>query len=299
MKKIVSVLTLCISCILAMNCYSDTTSIQDAVNKNLVSCTARSLGGARGQCILFSIANKTAEDILVHLEAGRFMMPSDTTRQRMIITKDRFITLHKNTTDTVKSYAMCTQMQNAAPLWDMVFKIGNMAEGELLELVQIISENNFQTMTAQSAVWAITDKNDITDVYSNDIDQMQLLRETLAKLKARDQYNFITSYTGFLKIRNGISDSTFLNYKPDKVEGAIQFDLTEDTKMSLVLYTEKGEIAKTCFRNRQYNAGLITITYDFSYYTVPKGNYHLKLFDGNNNVLLDKFMTFKTSVFSF
>lgn len=300
MKKIIVVVFICLSCIITKDCFSDTISIQDAVNKNLITCTVKSIGGYIGQCVLLDIANKTVEDILIHVEAGRFMMPSDTTKQRMIITKDYFFLVNKNSSDTLKSYAMCTQMHNAAPSKNMLFKIGNMAEGNLLKLVQIISKNNFQTHAAQSAVWTVTDNNDITDVYSNDKNQTIILRSFVNEFKTvKDYYNNLTDYAGFIKISNGIGDSTFLNYKPDKVEGAIQFELKEDKLLSLVLYNEKGETAKTCFRNKSYKAGNNTITYDFSYYTVPKGNYHLKLFDNDGNILIDKFMTFKTSVFSF
>lgn len=277
--------------------FSDTISIQDAVNKNLISCTVNSMGNYRGQCIVFSIVNKTAEDILLRLEAGRFMMPADTTRQRMIITKERYIAINKNASDTAKSYAMCSQMHKKAPSANTIFSIGKMAEEKLLKLVNIIDTNNYQTMAAQFAIWAITDNNDITDIHSADMKEMIALRQYV--LNVKDYYNNVKDYVGFFKVKTDISDSTYLKYSFDKVEGAIQFELKEDAQLSLVLYNVKGEIVKSCFRNKEYKAGTNTITYDFSYYTVPKGDYYLKLYDKKSNILVNKFMTFKTSVYSF
>lgn len=280
--------------------YSDTISIQDALNKNLIALTIKSLGGHSGQCILITTQNKTAGNLLIHLEAGRFMMPDDSTRQRMIITKERLIALGPQATDTVKSYAMCTQMHKAGPLVKTIFSLGKMAEGNLLKLVEIINKNNYQTMAAQSAIWSVSDNNDITDVYSDDQGEMIILRKFVSAVKLEDALTKkYADYIGFFIVKTDIEDSTFLKYANGKIEGAIQFELTEDASLYLTLYSEKGTLVKSCFQNKLYKTGIHTVQYEFNYASTPRGNYHLKLYDSKGNILVDKFITVKAGFYSF
>ncbi len=278
--------------------FSDTISMQDAIQNKLIALTAKSAGGFTGECILFTLQNKSSQNLLLHLEAGRFMLPSDSTRQRMIITREQFITVKPNSTETAKSYAMCTQMHKSSPAQKTTFTMGNMADGILLKLVEIISRNNFQTMAAQSSVWAVSDNNDITDVYSNNQQEMITLRQFVKKSRPATANN-VQEYTGFFKIKNDISDSTYLKYSSGKIEGAIQIELKEDAQLYLTLYSENGTLTKSCFQNKLYKKGTSTIKYEFDYYTVPNGNYHLKLYDSKGTVLIDKFMTFKSAVYTF
>jgi hypothetical protein len=280
--------------------FSDTITMHDALQQKLISFTAKSAGGFTGQCIIFTLQNKSSQNLMLHLEAGRFMMPSDSTRQRMVITKEQFITVKPNSTETAKSYAMCTQMHKSSPVQKTTFTMGNMAEGNLLKLIEIISKNNFQTMTAQSAVWAVSDANDVTDVYSDNKDEMIILRKFISKTTSTSQkINNTQEYTGFFKIKNDISDSTFLKYSSGKLEGAIQFELKADALLYLTLYTEKGTLAKSCFQNKLYKAGVSTIKYEFDYASAPNGNYYLKLYDSKGNVFVNKFLTVKSAVYSF
>jgi hypothetical protein len=296
MKRLIFLLITLISA----NVQADTISIQDALNKNLIVLTVKSLGGHTGQCIIFTAQNKTSDNLLLRIEAGRFMMPSDSTRQRMIITRERIMALLPMASDTAKSYAMCTQMYKAGPSLKTIFSLGKMAEGNLLKLVELINKNNYQTMAAQSAIWTVADNNDITDVYSDDKGEMVILRKFVSEVKTKQvpPKNF-SDNIGFFKTKTDIDDSTYLKYSNGKIEGSIQFELTEDVSLYLTLYSENGTLVKSCFQNKLYKKGTNTIQYEFFYASTPRGNYHLKLYDSKGNILADKFITVKAGFYSF
>ena len=300
MKKIIFTSFVFALCLIAFNSYSDTISVKQAVEMKLVKVsftktppsenTGTYTYSYTGACITMSIENLTANNVKVFLEAGRFMYPDDTSEQRMIVTKEQMIALYKNQKRKLPVYAMCSEMHDRAPDSSSYFAMGNKAEGNLLALAQMISKNNWQSMAAQSAIWAMTDDNDFSDIYSDDKNEMTTLRNFVKKVKgittptvpANDNFKINTE-----------SENTYLKYKKGEVSGSFEFTLKKDINLSMMLYNDKGEITRKSFTNITFKAGTNTLDYTYTYFNVPLGNYYVKLLDDKGTVFLEKMITFK------
>ncbi len=280
--------------------YGDTITLSQAVKLKMISI---SISGApanensesytpsyTGQCIQMKVENLTDKDIKVFLEAGRFLNPDDTTIQRMIVTKDQMIAIQKKQTKISKACAMCSQLLNHAPGPATPFSLGKKAEGKLLELAQLISKNNFQSNAAQSAIWAITDNDDIYNICSDNKEESKILRTFVKEAKGLTDVDVAGNAPFKLDIN---ADGTFVKYSAGKITGSFEFELTKDTKMSMVLVNEKGEQIWKWSKDYTFMAGTNTISYEFGYNHIPVGNYHLKLTDDMGNVFINKILTFK------
>lgn len=280
---------------------ADTISVKKAMEMNIVNVVLSkkappeksddSYSSYTGDCITMTIENLTNKNIKVWLEPGRFMMPEDSTEQSMIVTREQMIALYKNQKKEIPVFAMCSEMNDAAPSASCKFSMGEKAEGDLLALAQLISKNNWQDMAAQSAIWAITDNNDFADIYSSNKDEMKLLRDFVKEVKgittpALPQGDEIFQI-------NTESENTYLKYSKGKVSGSFEFTIKTDLNLSMMLYNDSGEVVRKSLTNYTFKAGTNKLTYTYSYFGIPLGNYYVKLLDDKNSIFLEKMITIK------
>lgn len=230
-----------------------------------------------GKCIKIQFQNVSDKNLRILIEAGRFMMPDDSTLQRMMVTHQEVIALNKSQTVTKEIYAMCSEMHDGAPRSETTFSVGNKASGNLLTLAKYISDNNYQSMAAQSAIWCLTDNNDPGDIYTENTIQMKNLRD------------FVFKTTG----KKVNSSGQYLKYEKGKVSGQLEFELKQDKIMTVCLYDESGKLIRSSFKNFNYQSGINTISYEYEYFNIPSGNYYVKLIDSKGDVFLSKMLTFK------
>jgi len=301
MKKLLFPFIALLFCLISITSKGDTISIKQAMEMKMVKVTLSKSKSSEntgnfnssytGNCITMSIENLTDKNVKVFLEAGRFMEPSDTTEQRMMVTHEQMIALYKKQKKEIPVYAMCSEMHDSAPDSLSVFAMGNKAESNLLTLAQLISKNNWQDMAAQSAIWAITDGNDYSDIYSDNKSEMTSLREFIKKTKGittpeLPQGNSVFSI-------NTESENTYLKYNKGEVSGSFEFTIKSDLNLSMILYNDKGEEVRKSLMNYTFKKGINTLTYTYTYFGVPLGNYYVKLLDDKGNVFLEKMLTFK------
>lgn len=302
MKKIIFIFLIQSLCLCTFDSYCDTISVKQAMEEKMVKVVliksypllpaVHDISAYTGDCIKMHVENMTDKSIKIFLEAGRFLFPDDTAEQRMIVTRDQMITLYKKQKKELVVYAMCSEMHDSTPDSASTFEMGSKAEGDLLKLAQLISKNNWQDMTAQSAIWSITDGNDYSDIYSdNNKTEMTALRDFVKKSKGiitpiQPQGNDV------FKV-NTESENTYLKYKKGEVTGSFEFSIKEDLSLSMRLYNEQGEEFKKGFSNLVFKKGINTITYTYIYYNIPLGNYYVKLLDDTGSVFLEKMLTFK------
>lgn len=257
-------------------------SLAEAINKGQVKAliaartddTAKDfLSSYFGPCLRVDLHNLTKTRIQILIESGRFVEPSDSTEQRMMFTHDELITLEPGKKKSLNTYAMCTQMHDAAPGKESLLALGNMADGNLLSLAQFISKNNIQSQAAQQAIWVITDNNGLGSIYSQNTYEMNKLLSIVSKL------------TG--KLPPPVPNSIF--YSSGLVSGEIVFENKQRETYSFYMVNEKGEKIGTFFENKLLTQPMVTtLTWRFRFKGFPKGVYYVNLFNSRNEVVVSR-----------
>lgn len=301
MKTFIFLSSCIFALLLSQPVFSDTITLNKALESNMiaVAITGADQSGNSGSytpsytglCIQLEIENLTGNNIKVFLDAGRFLQPEDTSVQRMMVTKDQMITLIKKSKKKTRAYAMCSQLLRHAPGTSTKFSLGKKADGKLLELAQLLSKNNYQSGAAQSAVWALTDNDDVYNITSDNPAETKALRTFIKAAKGIKDEPAVNKNSAF-NLKQDAS-GTFMKYNKGKVNGSFEFELKADTPLSLTLFNDKGDVARKCMQDYTFHEGTNTVTYEFSYFNTPAGNYHLKLIDGSGAILIDKIITFK------
>lgn len=246
-------------------------SINDAIARGLVNAVITSNTGDSmqpfssshyGQCLRLQLTNLGKSPLNLHLENGRFLETSDTSEQRMIVTRQELISLQGGKMKSIPVYAMCSQMHDRSPGETSELSPGPMAEGNLLTLTRFLEKHNIQGVAGQEAVWVITDNNEIGSIFSDDEKELKLLQELVSRLTGKP----VPKAPHRVEFSEG------------SVSGTIVFDSKGKESYTLNLVNEEGEVIIAFFEDKPVETPMhTTLNWKFRYKGFPKGVYYVKL----------------------
>ncbi len=127
-----------------------------------------------GKCMVIILKSKVDSIVLLELDCGTLLVPSDDSVQTMIVTHDAEFALYPNTTYATHFYAMCTQFHDEIPMVETTFRIGEKADSNLVKLTKYIEKSLMQNMVGQHAVWAVTDQVTFKDLEKYGADSISI-----------------------------------------------------------------------------------------------------------------------------
>lgn len=256
--------------------------LSEAVKKKLISLSVSAVDKVRdnapstywGACINMKIVNLSSMPISVELEPGMFLMPDDSTTQRLMILDNRVLAIAAKATKKTFVNAACSQMFKGAPDADLAFHPSGKASGSLLDLAKLIAVKSYHSYAAQNAVWALTDNNDIESIYSPDKAEMDTLRKFVAKAKniAFKPYNTV------IRVEQKITNGTFKFSFPNKQGGLY----------TVLLFDSNGNQVQEFTKDYDYpHLDKITVTYRFQS-LMNAGTYFVRLVRNRNEIVLNQ-----------
>ena len=154
-----------------LNVFGQTLDIQDAISKNTIEYSIEGSwntldnqefldaeGQYFGKCMKMKIRNKNKANCEIYIPNGLMLVCEDTTTQDMVITKPVYVSFNPRQTKTFQLYAMCSEIHDNVPNKLTKYKIGKMADKNLLAITRIIRDKFMHNVVGQGAVWAYTDK---------------------------------------------------------------------------------------------------------------------------------------------
>lgn len=249
-------------------------SLDQALAKKLIKISPKGLGGFSGKCLEIIIKNTSNEILNLEIPAGQIFASKDSNVQDLVITKGRSLALGAQGQKRADFYAMCTQAKNIAPGQGEEFKLGKKAEPALFRLVQKIDQGNYQNSTAQSAVWAISDREDVRYIYGED---SSMVRE-MAQIVSEERNIPLESFE-FRPRRHQIT----------RIKSSMEVLLENDLKAAeLSLVDQEGNIIRTYFEARFYERGFHQWKVGASHSLGDSADVYLRLTDGDELVFQKK-----------
>ncbi len=137
-----------------------------------------------GKCMAAVLRSKVDSVVYLKLDCGTQLIPIDSAYQTMIVTKTVVFPLKPKESYITRFYAMCGQMNDAAPNVQSIYEVGTMADSTIQKLSNYINLNYIQNVVGQHALWAYTDKAGLDDLLlhgGNDY-SIELVKNILNKL---------------------------------------------------------------------------------------------------------------------
>ncbi len=129
-----------------------------------------------GKCMAIILKSTIDSFVLLRLDCGTQLIPFDSSVQTMIVTQKAIFPLYPHSSYATRFYAMCGQLHDAAPYVETTFKVGDMANANVVKLANFLSENYFQNMIGQHAMWAITDNVEFDELQKYGADSASILK---------------------------------------------------------------------------------------------------------------------------
>lgn len=181
-----------------------TVLIQDAVDKKMIEYKISGSwnrndkqqfldadGQYFGKCMTIEIKSKADSTIWIYIINGLMLMCEDTATQDMIITKPIYVELEPKKSKTVELYAMCSEIHDGMPHRQTAYKIGNMADDNLVSITKAINDMFMHNVVGQGAIWAYTDNATEEDIrkYGATDASIELTIQVLNKAGVTTQLN--------------------------------------------------------------------------------------------------------------
>lgn len=152
-----------------------TYTLTEAIQKKLI--TVQIMGADQiqpasnshyGKCIQMELTNTSNQSFKIKLAAGQQFEPDDSAIQNMMVTEGVLFVLTPRKKHKEYINAMCVQHHDGGPNSTVKFTMGNMSNGHLLGIAQLVEKYKYFNSTAQSAVWCISDGEDISTIQNDE-----------------------------------------------------------------------------------------------------------------------------------
>jgi len=216
------------------------------------------------------IKNQTASPLSLDLEEGYLLQPDLPGYQAMLITQKINLNCPPNQKQQQFIYTMCTQLSHSGPGCNTHYKLGKKASGALLHLAQFIRIKGYQNVTAQEAVWSITNDSPILSINSSNPAIEMNFQKLVAQLKGVDLEKLKQSETrkasAILAEYNGIRTDRNITFSSDSM-----------TAVSVGYYDANNELITPLFTNRNFTKGKHSIRYNPYPISIHNKNYSVKM----------------------
>ncbi len=254
------------------------TSLFDALQKKLVKVVFKGRGYSSenrsayyGKCISLQLKNVSSQRLNLTLEAGRKLHSGRDSAQDMIVSQSEVFALGPGGSSDFTINAFCIEKSEPSPKESTVYTMAAMADGYLLQLVQLLESLGCQDNMGQQAVWVLTDNASPDNVKGND---------HMKEKKLRDFVEF-----ALRKIKGGKPEGVIYDYSfPDKMDGGfiiagqINWDMPYSGTVTLGVYDNKGKKVADIFTGVPYKSGFQTYTYELASVLFREGElYWLKV----------------------
>ncbi len=161
--------------------FSKAISLQEAIDKKLITAIFSSQGSHTGKSVLLSAQNISTTKLEINILPGIYLEQEDTTAQDHIVTETLMLVLNPKQKKDVFLFAMCCERQNSCPKMGSIFQLRNYDNSNVAELCKIIEKNKMQNYGGQEALWSLVNKTTPNNIAGEDSTAVMELRHFVGK----------------------------------------------------------------------------------------------------------------------
>lgn len=253
-------------------------SIEKACKSGLIIFKIRGTGTYKGDCLKFSLQNQNKDSLFIVLEAGRRLDSKNNNEQDILVTQEQIFVLGGYQKKEFKINGFCCQATNHAPTKDSLFRIGRMADSNLVSLARYCNKNKFNIQETQSAVWCISDKRPLASIPEGN----EELRKFVSKITKEE----IPWYQIEYEKANSYSE---ISHTVERISGNINYTLAKEGSFRIELRDAKGRLLQNYTDRKPGEVGNHDYWFDMQVSNYPKGKYFIHFYNDKELVTKKQF----------
>lgn len=246
-------------------------NLGEAIQNHDLDIGFQSLGGHSGECITVSLFNHDNDSIILRLDGGEKIFCADSSMQNILLAQKVRIKIAPGQKTNIRVRGFCCALHKRSPSAGISFTWKPNNIPELEELGKFLAENPLISNTSmQSAVWVISDKQDLSTVYGDQVEFNNPLIRKLAQLT----HQRIPWYRKDVMLdRQGFPTNIIL-----KVQANYIFYLQQPSQVTIVIFDAKDQRVRIVLDEHIYQKGLNLYSDIWNTSNVPRGNYTVRIF---------------------
>lgn len=219
--------------------------------------------------IAVRVWNNGRSAVSITAGTGYVLSPEDESYQDMILTEPLEMLVEAGDHSETAVYAMCIQAADRSPSASTLFIPSRYADAPLRDLAAFIHRGDFQDISGQEAMWAVSDGKSLYDI-GGSAARVNGLRQYVAGLKGE------------------AFDSALVNRDAQYVERIVKeyalflkFNLDDRSDIRLQLFDHKGEWVRDLLNYPGSQKGRYDMKYKVSLVGLDGQKYFVRLYVGN------------------
>jgi hypothetical protein len=270
MKKLLLLLCLVPLSVMAKN---RKVSLSDAVKEADIALKATNTNGHyKGKTTRLALTNNTKDVLTITVNPGVILRPEDTTNQPMVLAGGETMVMLPHTERMIEVGTFCGNAPKSCPSENDKYVFSHLGSDTLVQLLEFLHTNRVELEAAQSAVWVITNKHKLSNVYADNPVVQKKLMEFLSKITGQP----LPEYYTLTAQREQAGEAA---HEPKALKILAEFTVLLDAPKVLTLgvYNDKGEMIQKVFENKEFPRMGHKFGVEFESADVAEGKYYIRL----------------------
>lgn len=261
---------------------NNTVTLQQALDQQTVQATVTTnpSGTHYQNPLIIHLKNLTPVTQKVVIETGRTFEPTDPGTQPVIVVASTTIDLPPGATIDGYIKGMCFSEHKKGPTIEVGYEVGEVATGNLAQIVQYVQSRKISGIVAQNAIWCISDHKKLEAIVDWD------------EARAKEITEYVADITN-TKVPDAADKNDYarnLRVRPpaQSVDGNFECNLQQATEVHIGLFDKNGVIVRELYYNAAEPAGTHSIAYAFDASVYTDDYYFVKYLENNQVVKEEK-----------
>ncbi|MFN5415797.1 MAG: hypothetical protein ACK5B9_01995 [Flavobacteriia bacterium] len=251
-------------------------TLEQALKENLLTATFQANGNYSGNSLACKMKNLKTKSYKIVIPAGTYFMAPSTDEQDLIIPQEEFFVLKTNESKSIVLNGYCCNLSNHAPTEDGKFTlIPSKAPKEMPKLLAFLKGKKYENHTLQDAIWAVTNKSSVTNVYGTDAKAVEALRKELFALTGQkeDWYQSPQQTT--------VNEDRSINRETASISGDLEYEAKKGSKVHTEVFSPEGTVKIKTDDKELTMSGTLSFHFKVEVQGWKKGKYQVKVIENS------------------
>lgn len=263
---------------------TESISLKDAVVKGFIKLNVTGLGGHSGECIEASFQNISSKKLSVRIDPGLVFKPEDPGMQDILVVKEQVIVLDKKALKKNNLLGFCCISHNRSPKKGTNFTLAKNVDPKLEDIAKHLNKNKYSEDAMQNAVWSVSDKQDVSEIYDEMPETVKPLKEEVCRLTGQTNSWFNR------QVNRTVNEEGYIESEPTKIDGNLIIEIDKPTAIYQTVYKENGEVAWAPEKALDIKfTGKISMKFNITIRGWAKGKYYVKITRHGKELLKHEF----------
>jgi len=219
--------------------------------------------------ISIDLQNTGVEPINIKIPIGQIFHAKDSSIQDVIVTQETLIALRAGERTQQDVYAMCIEQQLSGNNDSINYSLGDLANGEVLELVDLIRQRKDFNIVGQYALWCLIDEGELGMISGIDSNSVTFYRDFVAEKR-----NILVPEFDPQDYQTNYEDASLIKRS---AKGSFKYKFSKVSHVTIALFDESGIVVRELYNNPQESSGHHELDFEFDMEVYRDEVYYVRL----------------------